>query len=210
MVSIIDYGAGNIGSILNMFKKLGCDAKLVSTSQEILESTKLVLPGVGHFDFGMNTLNNSGMIAALHQVVLENKVPILGICLGAQLMAETSDEGVIPGLGWFQAKVKNFRTDLSQSDHYGKQTLRVPHMGWNHIEVKKETPLTNGLDSNSRFYFVHSYYIQSENENDVMFKTDYGLQFDSGLNRDNIYAVQFHPEKSHKFGLRLLENFMHL
>jgi len=218
LISIIDYGAGNIGSILNMFRKLGGEAKLVSTPQEILSSSKLILPGVGHFDHGMNTLIKSGIIPALNKAVLENNTPILGICLGAQLMTKSSEEGKIPGLGWFNAHVKSFKTELTSINEKiarGNETnskqmnrFRVPHMGWNQVEFINACTLTEGLSDEARFYFVHSYYIKAEQDHEVILKTNYGFTFDSGLHRQNIYAVQFHPEKSHKFGLRLFKNFM--
>jgi glutamine amidotransferase len=201
-VSIVDYGAGNIGSIVNMIKKLGGTGKLVSTPAEILSAKKLVLPGVGHFDHGMKALCDSGMVEALHQAVITNKTPILGICLGAQLMTRTSEEGTSPGLGWFEADVRHFN-HLSNGAF-----LRVPHIGWNHVHQKTKSAIAVDLPENPRYYFVHSYFIQADHPTDVLFSTTYGGEFVSGLHRDNLYAVQFHPEKSHKYGLKLFENFL--
>lgn len=214
MISVIDYGAGNIGSILNMIRKLSGDAKLVSTPEEISKAEKLILPGVGHFDFGMMTLNESGMVEALHESVEKKGTPILGICLGAQLMTKSSAEGVLPGLGWFDATVNSFRDDWQKLGLNGVNTdgvrLRTPHMGWNYVTLKKSTRLTDNMPSDPRFYFVHSYYINSNVEEDLLFETNYGLPFASGLQHENKYAVQFHPEKSHKFGLKLFENYLKL
>lgn len=201
-ISIIDYGAGNIGSIVNMIRKLGGTGKLVSSSTEITEAKKLVLPGVGHFDFGMKALQDSGMVNALNTVVMDQKVPILGICLGAQLMTRSSEEGSSPGLGWFDADVRHFK-HLSNGEQ-----LRVPHIGWNHVYQKSNAAIALDLPDEPRYYFVHSYFIQADHTSDVLFTTTYGGEFVSGLHRDNLYAVQFHPEKSHKFGLKLFQNFL--
>lgn len=214
MISVIDYGAGNIGSILNMIRKVNGQAKLVSEPEQIAQADKLILPGVGHFDFGMKTLNSSGMVDALHEAVDQKGTPILGICLGAQLMTKSSAEGDLPGLGWFDATVNSFRDDWQKMGLNGTQSdgtrLRTPHMGWNYVSLKKSSNLTENLPENPRFYFVHSYYIKSNQPNDVLFETDYGLPFVSGLQHENKYAVQFHPEKSHKFGLKLFENYLKL
>lgn len=214
MISVIDYGAGNIGSILNMIRKLSGEAQLVSTPEEITKADKLILPGVGHFDFGMKRLNESGMVEALHESVEEKGTPILGICLGAQLMTKSSAEGILPGLGWFDATVNSFREDwqklgLHDVNENGFR-LRTPHMGWNYVTLKKPSLLTENLPLDPRFYFVHSYYIKSSSNDDLLFETQYGLTFASGLQHANKYAVQFHPEKSHKFGLKLFENYLKL
>lgn len=215
-ISVIDYGAGNIGSILNMVKKLGGEAELISTPEGILNARKLILPGVGHFDFGMRALHASGMAEALNEAVQVHKTLILGICLGAQLMCRASDEGVEPGLGWFEADVKRFRENevdgaKMQAQNGGRPwKMRVPHMGWNYVHVQNETKLTEDLPENPRFYFVHSYYIRADHPSDLMFNTGYGVEFASGLRHENKYAVQFHPEKSHKFGLKLFENYLNL
>ena len=214
MISVIDYGAGNIGSILNMVRKLSGEAKLVSTPEEISKAEKLILPGVGHFDFGMNTLQESGMIEALHDSVNKKGIPILGICLGAQLMTQSSAEGSLPGLGWFDATVNSFRDDWQKLGLQGVSKdgvrLRTPHMGWNTVTPQKSSKLTLNMPPDPRFYFVHSYYIKCNSEADILFETVYGLPFASGLQYENKYAVQFHPEKSHKYGLKLFENYLKL
>jgi glutamine amidotransferase len=213
-ISVIDYGAGNIGSIVNMIRKLGGDAALVSTPERILSAEKLILPGVGHFDFGMRTLNESGMVGAMHEAVEQKGTPILGICLGAQLMTRSSQEGSLPGLGWFDANVLSFRNEWHRLGLEGRSTtgtrLRTPHMGWNYVQVVKNGVLTNELPADPRFYFVHSYYIHSNLREDVMLETTYGVPFVAALQHQNKYAVQFHPEKSHKFGLKLFDNFLKL
>lgn len=228
IISVIDYGAGNIGSIVNMIKKIGGEARTISTAEDVISATKLILPGVGHFDFGMKSLNESGMKHALDEAVQKNGIPILGICLGAQLMCKSSQEGNTPGLGWFDAEVLSFRKEWEMSGILSNlqpvkeseietrpstkknNRLRVPHMGWNYVDTKKECLVTHDLPDNPRFYFVHSYYIHSNRPEDIMFETAYGNRFASGLHHENKYAVQFHPEKSHKFGLKLFENFLNL
>lgn len=202
MIGVIDYGAGNIGSILNMIKKAGGKARLVRTPEEIADTEKLILPGVGHFDHGMNALHASGLTDALHQSVLSDRKPILGICLGAQLMTRRSEEGTSDGLAWIDAEVRKFRPESST------RRLRVPHMGWNHVRPVKESRLVFRLPEPSRFYFVHSYYIDCNEPADILFTTSYGHDFTSGFERENIFAVQFHPEKSHKYGYQLLQNFI--
>lgn len=204
MIFIIDYGAGNLGSIANMLRKLGQSAIITSKPEEIQKAEKLILPGVGRFDYGMSKLKESGLIGALNQKVLEDKTPILGICLGAQLMTKKSEEGKISGLGWFDAEVKKFSFPKEQSD------LRIPHMGWNYVMIENETALSKGLPAGSKYYFVHSYYLKANNPEDIFMVTHYGNDFVSALNRDNIYAVQFHPEKSHKYGLKIFQNFLSL
>lgn len=201
MIHIIDYGAGNIGSIVNMLKKAGSESKITSNPDEIMRAAKLVLPGVGNFDYGMKKLNDSGLVRSLNKKVLIDKCPILGICLGAQLMTNSSEEGREKGLGWFNAEVVKFDSRLG---------IRIPHMGWNNVVSKKHTPLNENFVEELKYYFVHSYFIKSNEEQDVLFKTTYGEEFVSALNKNNIYAVQFHPEKSHKFGLNLFQNFVKL
>lgn len=201
MIHIIDYGAGNIGSIVNMIRKAGGSSEITADPSVIMSASKLILPGVGHFDHGMKKLKESGLISALTKKVVEEKCPILGICLGAQLMTKSSEEGTEKGLGWFDAEVIRFDET---------KNVRIPHMGWNYIEIAKNTPLSKDFFEESRYYFVHSYYMKANRREDVLFDTVYGGTFASGLQRDNIYAVQFHPEKSHKFGLKLMQNFLEL
>ena len=201
MITIIDYGAGNIKSIQNMLKKLGVDSELTSDKAVIERATKLILPGVGAFDYGMQQLKKSGLIETLNKKVVEQKTTILGICLGAQMLGNKSEEGIEKGLGWINMEVVKF--DANQLD----SNLKVPHMNWNEINIKKTTPLLNDLDNQSRFYFVHSYHIKTNNMEDVLCTSNYGYEFVSGVNHNNIYGVQYHPEKSHKFGMQLLSNF---
>jgi imidazole glycerol-phosphate synthase subunit HisH len=202
MIVIIDYNMGNTGSIVNMLKTVGAKAMISSNPKEIEQADKLILPGVGAFDKAMTNLKELEIIPLLNQKVVQQKTPILGICLGAQLLANSSEEGVLPGLGWIDAQVKRFRFEPSQTH------LKIPHMGWNLIKIKKESLLLKNLEINSRFYFVHSYHIVCKNSEDVLTETFHGYDFTSSVQKGNILGVQFHPEKSHKFGLKLLKNFV--
>lgn len=201
-ISIVDYGVGNLGSIKNMLKKLGANSRIVSRAEEIDNSEKLILPGVGAFDAGMRQLEQSGLRQALDEAVLERTVPVMGICLGMQLMTDGSDEGQTPGLGWIKGRAVKFVSG------YG-ETLKVPHMGWNRVDIVKNHPALQHLGPDSRFYFVHSFHIQCQDQNDVLMQTHYGSKsFDSGFAAGNIIGFQFHPEKSHRFGLALLKGFV--
>ena len=202
MIVIIDYGTGNLGSIKNMLKKLGYDSKITCDSSEIEKSTKLILPGVGAFDYGMNQLNKTGIIQLLNKKVIEDGIPILGICLGAQLMCKSSEEGEIQGLGWIDAKVKKFPL----SSNGNKYT--VPHLGWDEVTFNKKSWISAQLRDEARFYFVHSYFIECKNQEDVLCSNSYSVEYHSAFERQNIIGVQFHPEKSHKFGFQLLKNFV--
>lgn len=204
MVVIIDYNVGNVKSIQNMLKRIGVAAILSSNPEEILKAEKLILPGVGHFDYGMQMLHQSNLIEILNQKVLIKKSPILGICLGAQLLGNKSEEGKEKGLGWVDMEVVKF--DKSKMD----KALKIPHMSWNEVEVKKASILFPDKSSVERFYFVHSYHMQPNNYHDVLTTTNYGYDFVSAVEKDNIFGVQFHPEKSHKFGMNLLKNFVNL
>lgn len=197
MITIIDYGMGNLGSISNMIKKIGHKSIITSDLEEIKKATKLILPGVGSFDNGIKNLRESGLSEVLNQKALVEKTPILGICLGMQLMTKSSEEGILSGLGWIDAQTKKFVSD----------TLKIPHMGWNIIRHHKESKLFDELDSEKRYYFVHSYYVESNQTKDVLTTTPYGYNFVSAFEKDNMIGVQFHPEKSHKFGMNLLKNF---
>ena len=189
---------GNLGSILNMFKRIGHAAMITNDLKIIRTASKLLLPGVGAFDHAMRRINESGLRELLTQKVLGEKTPVLGICLGMQLLTNSSDEGTLPGLGWIPGRTKRFP---DQAD------LKVPHMGWNVVKSTRESPLTIGLTEEARFYFVHSYYVQVEDEENSILKTHYGITFDAAIQRENIFGAQFHPEKSHKFGMQLLKNF---
>lgn len=196
-VGIIDCGIGNIGSVVNMCRKTRMSPNVITSPEQIESASKLILPGVGAFDSGMNRL--APFITSLETAVLEKKVPILGICLGAQLMTQSSEEGVCKGLGWIKATTNKFKLDGMQ--------LKIPHTGWNWVTTPKNHTLASELSHNARFYFVHSYHFVCENENDWLFRTNYGYEFTSGFVNENIAGVQFHPEKSHRFGLQLLQNF---
>ena len=202
MIVVIDYGMGNLGSILNMLKKIGAPAQVSSNADDIAGASKLILPGVGAFDAGMKRLAELNLIDLLNDKALNQKTPTLGVCLGMQLLTRKSQEGVLPGLGWIAGETVRFHFD-SQHAH-----LKIPHMGWNTITLEKPGALFAGLDSTARFYFVHSYHIVCERADDVVTTTEYGYAFVSALERDNIFGAQFHPEKSHKFGMRVLKNFV--
>ncbi|WP_345867273.1 imidazole glycerol phosphate synthase subunit HisH [Shewanella algae] len=200
MIGVIDIGISNIGSVLNMFKYVGHEAKSVSTADELKECSKIVLPGVGSFDKGMGKLLSSELYETLNKMVLEDKIPVMGICLGMQLMCLSSEEGSSPGLGWVDAKVRDFRKSKSPP-------AKTPHMGWNNVQVNKSTELTANFNSETRFYFVHSYYVECANNTDSLLTTSYGIDFVSAFQVDNIIGVQFHPEKSHVFGAAMFEKF---
>ncbi len=202
MITIIDYGLGNLGSIQNMFRKIGAKSIITSEFDKIEQASKLVFPGVGAFDTGMKNLDSLGLVELLNKKVLIEKVPILGVCLGVQLMTCCSEEGVEKGFGWFDAKTVNFNFDEID----GKFVL--PNMGWQEVSFIKESPLFEGLPSTSRFYFVHRYHLKSNKAEDVSMIAKYGYEYEVGLEHDNIVGVQFHPEKSHKFGMKLYQNFV--
>lgn len=202
MIVVVDYGAGNIGSILNMFKRLGANIVASSEPSTIENATKLVLPGVGSFDQGMRKLIESGVVEILNKKVLVDKTPILGICLGVQLMTKGSEEGQLPGLGWFEAKTIKFSFKEQQVK------LKIPHMGWSDTFFKKHSNIFNINEEEHRYYYVHSYHLSTNIESDVLSTAFYGYEFVSGLERDNIIGLQFHPEKSHKFGMEIFNNFI--
>lgn len=200
MIGVIDIGISNIGSVLNMFKYVGHEAKGISKRSELEACSKIVLPGVGSFDKGMAQLLSSGLVDTLNKRVLEDKVPVLGICLGMQLMCLSSEEGSSVGLGWIDAKVRDFRESATPPG-------KTPHMGWNTVQAKKPINLTADFDAETRFYFVHSYYVDCANASDVLLTTNYGIDFISAFQVDNIIGTQFHPEKSHVFGADFFKNF---
>ena len=201
MIVIIDYGMGNLGSIANMLKKVGAKAVVSSDAAVIERADKLVLPGVGAFDNGMKNLAERGMIPLLNAKVLQDKTPILGLCLGMQLFTRRSEEGELPGLGWLDAETVRFKFDATHNH------LKIPHMGWNTLQICRSHPLFTDLDVENRFYFVHSYYVDCADAPMVLARTHYGYDFASAVAKENIVGVQFHPEKSHKFGMKLLRNF---
>ncbi len=199
MTTIINYNLGNPKSIKNMLGYLGIDAQISSDSDEITNAERLILPGVGHFQHGMEQLKQLGLIEVLNKAVLVDKKPILGICLGMQLLTKHSKEGNIDGLGFIDAQTLKFNLDDPQ--------LKIPHMGWNTVEFKKESKLIQDVSENPRYYFVHSYYVDCAHQEDILCSTNYGEHFVSGFQHNNIFGLQFHPEKSHKFGMELLANF---
>ena len=201
MITVIDYGMGNLGSVINMFKKIGVESKLSSNLNEIGEAKKLLLPGVGSFDNAMIKINELGLKDVLNYKALEEQTPILGICLGMQLMTNKSEEGSQDGFGWINATTKKF-------DFEKESKLKIPHMGWNKTLISNNNCLITDIDLDSKFYFVHSYYVRVVNEKNSILKTTHGIEFDSVIsNNINIYGAQFHPEKSHKFGMKILKNF---
>ena len=203
MITIINYGAGNTGSVLNMISKVGGRAKISSDPSELRDARKILLPGVGSFDNAMQKLNNLGLTQPILDCAKAG-VPILGICLGMQILSYGSEEGLLPGLGIIPGRVRRF--DFNHMD----SLLKVPHMGWNQAKSCKDNPLVNGLDIDARFYFVHSYYFECEDPSNQIFKTQYGHEFTSGVQLDNVMGVQFHPEKSHRHGMQLIKNFIML
>ncbi|RPD51021.1 imidazole glycerol phosphate synthase subunit HisH [Paracnuella aquatica] len=202
MITIIDYGMGNLGSIQNMFKRIKVASEVTSDLKKISQAKKILLPGVGAFDAAMERIENAGFLPVLNQKALEEKIPILGICLGMQLLTNSSEEGVRRGLGWINAKTIRFKLSDAR--------LKVPHMGWNLVHTQNLSPLIDNLPEDPRFYFVHSYHVQCMDPFNVLTTTHYGISFHSVIQQNNIYGAQFHPEKSHKFGMKLLQNFAQL
>jgi len=199
MIVVIDYGVGNVGSIISIINKIGFEVIQSCDPQVISKAHKLILPGVGAYDKAMMELNNRNLLSVLHREVIVNKKSILGICLGAQILGKSSEEGTLSGLGWIDMEVKKF-------NHL---SLRVPHMGWNYVKPSRPSPLFDlSPGEENKFYFVHSYYMECKSEEDVIGQTHYGYDFASVVNKENIYGVQFHPEKSHKYGFNLLQSFI--
>ncbi len=203
MITIVDYGMGNLGSIANMFKKIGVPSCITGDVDQIAAAEKILLPGVGAFDTAMARINDSGLLPLLNHKALEEKIPVLGICLGMQLLTSSSEEGQLPGLGWIPATTLAFKSRIDTA------RFKVPHMGWNIVEKHTSSPLTMGFEGfdEMRFYFVHSYFVQCVDECNSILRSTHGLTFDSAIQKDNIFGAQFHPEKSHKFGMKLLGNF---
>jgi glutamine amidotransferase len=204
MITIINYGIGNIRAFVSVFKSLDIPVKVASESNELLGSDKLILPGVGSFDFAMNRLNNSGMRQTLDDLVLNKKIPILGVCVGMQMLANHSEEGVSPGLGWISGVVNKF--DISKFFNQEK----IPHMGWNDVYLTKMSSLMTNLDRDARFYFLHSFYFLCNDSSDEIAYSNHGTRFSCIVGAQNVYGVQFHPEKSHRWGVQLLRNFYQL
>ena len=204
MITLIDYGVGNIFAFQNVYKRLDIPTKIARTSQDLIDAEKLILPGVGSFDYAMAQLNASGMREKLDELVLEKKVPVIGICVGMQMMGNRSDEGKLEGLKWIDSEILKFDETLI------KQRTKLPHMGWNDVTPINNHPLFIGLEKEAIFYFLHSFYFKCKNEAESIAISDYGISFSSAVHRENIYGIQFHPEKSHQYGEKLLHNFAKL
>lgn len=200
MIRIIDYGLGNVLAFLNAYKRMNIACGVANSPEHLSDATKLILPGVGAFDHAMTMLTKSGMRDALEKRVLGDRVPVVGICVGMQMLASRSDEGRLPGLGWIDAEVKGFSA-------WGRSDLRLPHMGWNDVIAKQGNPLFADLHEYARFYFLHSYYFAPAGDASVAAVATYGEQFCCAVSAGNVHGVQFHPEKSHECGMRLLRNF---
>ena len=202
MISIVNYGVSNIGSMLNMMRKLGIEAQTISTPEEIGRATKIILPGIGAFDHGMKTLLDLGLAEPIRERVLKDRVPLLGVCLGMQMLGRGSEEGSLAGLGLIEGHCKRFVPN-------GNAAIRIPHMGWNELVIRENGGLMEGL-AGARFYFVHSYHFVCDDPSDELAGAQYGIDFTAAVHRSNVWGVQFHPEKSHRFGMALLRNFAHL
>lgn len=199
MIAIVDYEIGNLGAVLNMLNRIGASAEITSDPRRIEHAKKIILPGNGSFDACMRNLRATGLVPMLEDRVLKHRVPLLGICVGAQMLGHSSEEGSEPGLGWLDLRVRRFPS---------LPDLRVPHMGWNEVQLTRQAhPMARDLERNARFYFVHSYYIEPASDEYVMLRANYGIDFAAAVAYKNISGVQFHPEKSHRFGKRLLTNF---
>ncbi len=204
MIAIIDYGLGNVKAFANVYSRLNIPAMIVKQPEDLKTVDKLILPGVGSFDHAMHLLDESGLRQVLDELVLQRCVPVLGICVGMQILARSSEEGVLPGLGWIDGKVKRMKPSMLM------HRTHLPHMGWNDVKPTKRSKLFEGLEQDARFYFLHSYYFHVQNNNDAIAVTDYGGLFTCAINVENIFGVQFHPEKSHQYGTQLLKNFAEL
>ncbi|MDD5586844.1 MAG: imidazole glycerol phosphate synthase subunit HisH [Alphaproteobacteria bacterium] len=201
MITIVDYGVCNVGSLRNMLKKIGSPSQVSGDPEVIAEAGKLILPGVGSFDPAIQRLQKAGLDAAIKQAALQRNVPVLGICLGMQLMGHASEEGNLAGLGLIDAESRRFVRSPEYPD------LRIPHMGWNSVALTRNHPLFLGLEAGNRFYFVHSYHVVCVDSSDVLGETGYGGKFTSCFAHGNLYGTQFHPEKSNRFGMKILQNF---
>ena len=204
MITIVDYGSGNINAIKNIYERLNISFVFATTKEHIIKADHILLPGVGAFDETISTLQDKGFTEVLNKKIQQDKVPILGICVGMQMLADSSEEGTLNGLGWIHGKVKKFEKNLIPDKP------KIPHLGWNSIEISRDSPLFKNVNPEVGFYFVHSYYFECADESNVICNTVYGKSFHSAVNRENIYGVQFHPEKSHDNGIQFLRNFAYL
>ncbi|MEO6133696.1 MAG: imidazole glycerol phosphate synthase subunit HisH [Ginsengibacter sp.] len=201
MITIINYGSGNIRAIGNIYDRLNISYKIASSPQEVHGAQKIFLPGVGAFDETISMLDKTGFREVLDKEIIQNKVPVIGICVGMQILAESSEEGSLPGLGYIKGRVKKIDETLL------KQKPKLPHLGWNSIQIARVNTLLDGVDEEFGFYFLHTYYFECENDSDILATTNYGKSFASAINHENVYGIQFHPEKSHNNGVTLLKNF---
>ncbi len=234
MITIVNYGLGNVQAFANIYKRLNIDYAVASLPEDLLTADRIILPGVGAFDWAMSLLNESGMRDVLDELVVKRKIPVLGICVGMQIMARNSEEGSLPGLSWIDAQVCKFskesvaksEEEVVRSKEIGVRSeeeggklrksdvekiregrLSLPHMGWNDVVPKNGDCLFRGLEKDARFYFLHSYYFHPLNDDNILAETDYSGVFASAVRSENVFGVQFHPEKSHHWGIRLLKNF---
>ena len=206
MIAIVDYGLGNIKAFANVYKRLGIDCYYASKPEDFFKASKIILPGVGAFDHAMSMLNNSGLRETLDKLVLEQRIPVIGICVGMQMMADSSEEGELTGLGWIKGKVRKF-------DHAGlvdASQFPLPHMGWNNIQLQSNDPLFSDLEAEPQFYYLHSYYFDCDDDSCCIGKASYGSDFSCIIKHENIYGIQCHPEKSHHNGVAILRNFAQL
>jgi imidazole glycerol-phosphate synthase subunit HisH len=204
MIHIVDYGLGNVQAFLTMYKRLGYETTRAQQSSDLIGAKKIILPGVGSFDHAIKLLNESGMQSTLDTLVLDKKIPVLGVCVGMQILASRSDEGILNGLGWIPGSVNAFNDNVNPTD------FPLPHMGWNEVQSCAGHPLFLGLEKNAKFYFLHSYHFECEVYSNNVASAYYGMKFCCAVSSGNVYGVQFHPEKSHSFGAQLLKNFAEL
>jgi len=204
MIALIDYGSGNINAIANIYKRLNIEFEATKDPDRLKKAKKLILPGVGDFDETMELLNNLGVVNALNELVVEKKIPILGVCVGMQILGESSEEGKIKGFGWIKGNVRKIDESLLKTKPH------LPHMGWNTVNPVKKDPVFDNVNKKNGFYFLHSYYFDCQNQEDILATSDYGKTFASAIRHENVYGFQFHPEKSHQNGVELFKNFANI
>ena len=204
MIALIDYGSGNINAIANIYKRLNIEFEATKDPDRLKKAKKLILPGVGDFDETMELLNNLGIVNALNELVVEKKIPILGVCVGMQILGESSEEGKIKGFGWIKGNVRKIDESLLKTKPH------LPHMGWNTVNPVKKDPVFDNVNKKNGFYFLHSYYFDCQNQEDILATSDYGKTFASAIRHENVYGFQFHPEKSHQNGVELFKNFANI